>query len=438
MIGPLAELSTAEGAARAGRRALALASELCPMMRSITGEGVRATFKVLSQVAPLAIEEVPSGTPVLDWEIPQEWAVHEAYVADLNGRRLIDVATHPLHLLGYSRPVRTRLSLEELRPHLHTDPQRPDWIPYRTSYYRDAWGFCLAQSELDAWGPGPYEVVVDTDFFAGSLTYAECRVPGQRDEEVILYTHSCHPGMANDNASGLAVAAIVAGALAAARPRLSYRVVFAPGTIGSIAWLARNEDAWPRIRGGLVLGLLGDASALTYKRSRRGRTEIDHIAAAVVRARDPGAQVRDFEPYGYDERQFCSPGIDLAVGRLSRSVNNGYTQYHSSGDDLSVIHADALAGSIATIAEIVNRLDANPRYRSLADRGEPRLGKRGLFRATGGTDPTRFEHALLWVLSMADGQHGLHDTAAAAGLETQDIEEAARALQAAGLIEIDA
>lgn len=438
MSGPLDGLTTADGAAHAGRRAHELAAVLCPMMRSITGDGVRATFEVLGKVAPLVVTEVPSGTPVLDWEVPPEWAVREAYVADDNGRRLIDIAKHPLHLLGYSRPVRARLSLEELRPHLHTDPHHPDWIPYRTSYYRDAWGFCLAQSELDTWGPGPYEVVVDTRLFPGSLSYAECRVPGQQDEEIVLYTHCCHPGMANDNASGLAVAAVVASALAASRPRLSYRIVFAPGTIGSITWLARNEAVWPRIRGGLVLGLLGDSSPLRYKRSRRGRSEIDLIAAAVVQARDPHAQVQDFEPYGYDERQFCSPGIDLAVGRLSRSVNNGYTQYHSSGDDLSVIHAEALADSIATIAEIVNRLDGNPRYRSLSDRGEPRLGKRGLFRTTGGTDPTRFEHALLWVLSMADGQHGLHDTAAAAGLATQDIEEAARALQAARLIEIDA
>jgi aminopeptidase-like protein len=438
MSGPLQALGSPEGAARAGERALALAAELAPMMRSLTGAGVRETFARLGRIAPLQVHEVPSGTPVLDWEVPPEWRVREAYVADATGRRLIDVAAHPLHLVGYSRPVRTRLGLEELRPHLHTDPRHPDWIPYRTSYYRDAWGFCLAQSELERWGPGPYEVVVDTELLPGSLSYAECRVAGQGAEDFVLYTHSCHPGMANDNASGLAVAAVIAAALAESRPRLGYRVVFAPGTIGSITWLARNEDAWPRIRGGLVLGLLGDAAALTYKRSRQNRSETDLIAAAVVRELHPEARVLDFEPYGYDERQFCSPGIDLAVGRLSRSVNNGYNEYHSSGDDLSVISASALAGSIAAVAQIVNRLDGNPRYRSLAPRGEPRLGKRGLFRSTGGTDPSRFEHALLWVLNMADGRHGLYDTAAAAGLTPHEVQAAASALHGAGLIEIDA
>lgn len=435
MSAPFAAIATLADAAPLARRALDLIAEIYPLCRSITGEGVRETLRRVARRVPLEVTEVPSGTPAFDWEVPPEWTLHDAYVADASGRRLIDVRRHALHVLGYSTPVRQRMSLDQLRPHLHTLPQRPDWIPYRTSYYRPAWGFCLAQRELASWSEGEYEVVIDSELKPGSLTYAECRVAGTSEREILVYTHTCHPALANDNASGIAVAAVLAEEARKSRPNLSYRFVFGPGTIGSIVWLSRNEARLPHVRGGLVIGLLGDRGPLTYKRSRRGSAEIDLIAARTVRELDAAASVLDYTPYGYDERQFCSPGIDLPVGRLTRSPHDGYPEYHTSADDPSILDVDALAQSILAVATIVDRVDRNRLYLNRNPKGEPRLGKRGLFRSTGGTLPGDLEHAMLWLLNLSDGAHGVQDAQAASGLPMEVIEKAAHALVEAKLLE---
>jgi aminopeptidase-like protein len=424
-----------EATAQLAERALALVKEICPLPRSITGEGVRATLRCLERVVPLEWTEVPSGTPVLDWEVPPEWTLRAATITDPAGRRVVDVARHPLHIVGYSIPVRARMPLGELRAHLHTLPERPDDIPYRTSYYHRTWGFCLPHRELATWAEGEYEVVIDAELAPGSLTLAECVVPGRSASEVLVYTHSCHPGMANDNAAGLAVAALLAAQARATQPNLTYRFVFGPGTIGSIAWLALRGAHIANIRAGLVVGLLGDDGPLTYKRSRRGRAEVDLIAAQVICELDERSQVLDFSPYGYDERQFCSPGFDLPVGRLTRSPHGAYPEYHTSADAPGLLRAEALAESLCALGTVFNRMDANPRYRSTQPFGEPRLGARGLFRTTGGTDPDDFEHAMLWLLNMADGQHGLADTQAASGLPPATLQAAADALMRAGLLE---
>ncbi len=409
--------------------------DLYPICRSITGPGVRKTFDLIGRRIPLDLTEVPSGTPAFDWEVPNEWTLRDAYVADSTGRRRIDVRRHSLHVLGYSTPVRTRLTLAELRPHLHSDPAHPDWIPFRTSYWREQWGFCVSQRQLDSLEEGEYEVVIDSEIAPGFLTYAECRIPGDTSEEFLLFTHVCHPSLANDNVSGMAVTALIAAELLRARPRLSYRVVFAPATIGSITWLSRNADAARRLRGGLVVGLLGDPGPLTYKRTRRGNTEIDWIATEVIKGFGDQHRCVDFAPYGYDERQFCSPGFDLAVGRLTRSPNGEYPQYHTSGDDLAFMDEGSLGQSIRALALILAQVDSNWRFRGLAPPCEPRLGKRGLFRPTGGRNPNEFEFAILWLLNQADGTHGLNDVAAVSGLSLETILAAARALVEAGLIE---
>jgi aminopeptidase-like protein len=434
-LAPFDSIAGDEAASTLAERALELARDVYPLCRSITGNGVRETLRRLAQHAPLEIFEVPSGTPVYDWEIPLEWNLREAWIATAEGRKLVDVNRHALHVMSYSVPVRARMTLQELRPHLHSLPDQPDRIPYRTSYYREAWGFCVAQRDLDTWRDGEYEVVIDSTLKPGSLTYAECLVRGAAAQEVLVYTHTCHPALANDNAIGMAVAAVLAGEIVKSRPNLSYRFVFGPGTIGSIAWLARNEAQLARVRAGLVIGLLGDAGPLTYKRSRRGQAEIDFIAADAVRRLDPHARVQDFTPYGYDERQFCSPGIDLPMGRLTRSPNDAYPEYHSSADNLELLRADAIAQSIQAIAGIFGRIDVNRRFRSTSPKGEPRLGKRGLFRATGGANPGEFEHAMLWLLNLADGAHGLQDAHAASGLPLAALEGAAAALVEAGLLE---
>lgn len=435
MSGPCPDVGSIDAASRLAQKALDIVGDIYPLCRSITGDGVRETLRRVARVVPLDVTEVPSGTAVFDWEVPPEWNVREAYIADASGRRRIDIRNHALHVMSYSVPVRARLSLGDLRPHLYTLPDRPDWIPYRTSYYRETWGFCLPHRELLTWPEGEYEVVIDSSLGPGSLSYAECVIPGASDQEVLIYTHTCHPALANDNASGIAVAAVLAEEALKSRPKLSYRFIFGPGTIGSITWLARNEARLNRVRGGLTIGLLGDGGPLTYKRSRRGASEVDLIAAQTVREMDPNARVLEFTPYGYDERQFCSPGIDLAVGRLTRSPNDAYPEYHTSADNPSLLRVEALAQSILAIATVLNRVDGNRLFRNRCPKGEPRLGKRGLFRATGGANPGDFEHAMLWLLNLSDGAHGLQDAQAASGLPLATLERAASALVEAGLLE---
>jgi aminopeptidase-like protein len=402
--------------------------ELYPVCRSITGEGARSTLRAIGQHVPLQITEVPSGTQVFDWEVPREWNVREAWVEHESGQRVVDLRNHTLHLMSYSVPVDTVLSLEELKQHLHSIPEHPDWIPYRTSYYREAWAFCVTHRTLESLAPGNYRVRIDSTLEPGSLTYGECYVRGEVEHEVLLFTHICHPSLCNDNLTGIAIATALAAEMQKCTPHFSYRFVFAPGTIGSITWLARNESITGRVRHGLVLGLLGDRGPLTYKRSRRGAAEIDRIGQLVMS--QPGVQGRviDFSPYGYDERQLCSPGFNLPVGRLTRTPNDEYPQYHTSADDFSILDRDALAGSLFAAAAILRIADRNATYLNLSPRCEPRLGKRGLFRPTGGRQPGQFEHALLWVLNQSDGTHSLLDIAERSRLPFDVLAEAADAL----------
>ena len=432
---PLARLQHPAEARSLALDAIELMRKVLPICRSITGDGVRTTLDILAAVTPLQRFEVSSGTAAFDWEVPLEWNIREAYVIAPSGERVIDFRLNNLHVLGYSAPIHARMPLAELRRHLFSLPEHPDWIPYRTSYWKEQWGFCLAHRQLEALQDGTYEVVIDSSLAPGHLTYAECRIPGESRDEFLVFTHICHPALANDNASGMAVAALIARSLARSCPQLSYRFVFAPATIGSITWLSQNEEAARALRGGIVIGLLGDRGQLTYKRSRRGDTEVDRIAASTVRSLDSAARVLDFSPYGYDERQFCSPGFDLPVGRLTRSPNSEYPEYHTSADNLDLVDVDSLAQSIMAIAQIINRVDMNRRLRSRQQNCEPRLGKRGLFRSTGGQNPADLEYALLWLLNQADGTHGLVDIGAASGLPDSLLRSAADALLDAGLLE---
>jgi aminopeptidase-like protein len=416
----------------AAHEAFELMRAMYPLCRSITGDGVRRTLDLIETWAPLQRHEVPSGTAVFDWDVPQEWNIRDAYVADDDGRRLIDFRAHTLHVVSYSTPVRARMSRAELEPHLHSLPEQPDRIPYRTSYYRENWGFCLRQADRERLGDGPFEVVIDSTLAPGHLSYAECVVPGSSSDEAMVYTHVCHPSLANDNLSGIVVAAALARALRAEKPRLTWRFVFAPGTIGSLTWLSRNEAGLSRLQAGLVIGLLGDAGALTYKPSRRGGTLVDR-AAALVMPQVGGREV-EFEPYGYDERQFCSPGFDLPVGRLTRTPNGAFPEYHTSADDLGFVQPAALAASIQALAAMIGAIDANRRWRNLSPKGEPRLGKRGLYSAVGGRGPGDHEQGLLWLLNQSDGQHDLIDIARRSRLPIETLARGAEALAAVGLL----
>ena len=431
----LTTLQSPQGSLAAADEAMALMRVMYPLCRSITGDGVRRTLDLVAEIAPLARTEVPSGAPVFDWTVPDEWNIRDAWVADATGRRLIDFRAHTLHVVNYSMPVRRTMTWTELEPHLHSLPDRPDWIPYRTTYYSEDWGFCLRHRDREAIGQGPFDVVIDSDLRPGHLTYAECVVAGRDVGEALIYTHVCHPSLANDNLTGIAVAALLARELRRDVPRLTWRFVFAPGTIGSLTWLSRNESRLPDVRAGLVVGLLGDAGPLTYKRSRRGTTDTDRIIEHVLATQSDASRVIDFEPYGYDERQFCSPGIDLPVGRLTRSPNGTYPEYHTSADNLSLVSRESIAGAIRTLARSIVVIDANQRFRNLSPKGEPRLGKRGLYRTVGGTAPGEFENALLWMLSLSDGDHDLVAIAQRSGLAFEVLEKAANALARADLLE---
>ncbi|MCE9544625.1 MAG: DUF4910 domain-containing protein [Planctomycetia bacterium] len=415
-----------------GYEMYALVEQLFPICRSITGPGVRETLAILQELVPLEIREVPTGTQVFDWVVPREWQIRDAYIQAPDGQRVVDFQESNLHVVSYSTPVRARMKWKDLQPHLHTLPDEPDRVPYRTSYYQETWGFCLSQCQWITmkrmYGEeAEYEVCIDSTLAPGSLTYGELYLPGSTTDEVVISCHVCHPSLANDNLSGIAVATHLARHVAALpERRYSYRFLFIPGTIGAITWLAQNEANLGRIRHGLVLSLLGIPARTHYKRSRRGDAEIDRAVAHVLKNSGAEFALLDFEPYGYDERQYCSPGLNLPFGCLSRTPYGRYSQYHTSADNLDLVHPEALAGSLAHCATIVEVLEGNGAFVNQKPKCEPQLGRRGLYSAIGGGQEKRnTELALLWVLNQSDGQHTLLDIAERSGLAFKDIRRAA-------------
>lgn len=414
----------------------ALAARLFPICRSITGDGVRRSLSLLAEKIDLAIHEVPTGAAIFDWTVPREWRLREAHITAPDGSRIADSAVHNLQVLNYSAPFRGRVGLDELKKHLFTLPAQPELIPYRTSYYKEQWGFCLPHRLVEGLPAGDYDVVVDSELFAGSLTYGELALPGESAEEVLFSTHCCHPSLANDNLSGMVVATALAARLAARpRRRLSYRFLFLPGTIGAIAWLATNRSARATVRHALVLAGLGAPGDFHYKRSRSGDAPIDReVARALARLRAK-LEVEAFVPFGYDERQFNSPGIALEAGCFSRTPYGRYPEYHTSADNLDFIRPQTLAESVAALEAVVDGLESRECYRNLAPECEPQLGRRGLYRLIGGDDAGRErELALLWMLNLSDGSHSLDDIAERSGISVVALREATTALVAAGLL----
>ena len=421
--------------AGAGERMMTLATELFPICRSITGDGVRQTLREVASRIPLDVHEVETGTQVLDWIVPDEWNIRDAYISDRGGKRIVDFRESNLHVVSYSEPVRTDMALAELRSHLHTLPERPDWIPYRTSYYERTWGFCLPHRTLDDLEDETYEVVIDSTLEPGTLTYGECVLPGEIDDEVLLTTHVCHPSLANDNLSGLALLTELGEKLVAAgRRRLSYRLLFIPGTIGSITWLARNERHLASVVAGLVIACVGDRAPLTYKRSRRGNASIDRAAAHVLAYRDGDGRVIDFVPWGWDERQFNSPGYDLPVGSLSRSREGEYEEYHSSADNLDLMSTEQLEDALEVVLAVLDVLEGDRRYVNTSPRGEPQLGRRGLYPGIGGGDPAVEQLAMLWLLNGSDGDASVLDVAERSGIPFPVLDTCAQRLVDAGLL----
>jgi aminopeptidase-like protein len=422
-----------------GDEMFALIRELYPICRSITGNGVRETLRAVRARLPIDIREVASGTQVFDWTVPREWNIRDAWIADRSGKRVVDFRAHNLHVLNYSTPIRRRVPIEELRAHLFSLPEHPDWIPYRTSYYTENWGFCVSHRQLEALTEPYYDVCIDSELADGHLTYGEFLLEGETEEEVLISCHVCHPSLCNDNLSGIALStwlgrALLERAKSGRRSRYSYRFLFIPGTIGSITWLALNEARAKRICHGLVVVCVGDPGPFTYKKSRRGDTEIDRVVQNVLGARGEPFKRVDFYPYGYDERQYCSPGFDLAVGSLSRSSHGDFPEYHTSADNLEFVSQASLEESLATYLEIVDALEGNRTFVNLSPKCEPQLGKRGLYGSVGATGQPLDTMTLLWVLNLADGSRSLLDIAERAGLGITSVRAAADALVGAGLL----
>jgi len=408
------------------------AADLYPICRSITGNGIRETLARIGRRIPLQTFEVPTATQVFDWTVPKEWNIRDAYIASPNGQRVVDFRNCNLHVMNYSVPVHETMPLGQLRPHLFTIPDHPDWIPYRTSYYKEDWGFCLSHHQMMGLEDGEYEVCIDSTLQDGHLTYGEYFLSGRSSDEVLISCHACHPSLANDNLSGLSVATFLAQLLSGRDLRYSYRLVFIPGTIGAITWLARNRGTVDRIRHGLVLTCIGDAGGFHYKKSRQGSADIDRAAAHVLRHSGESAEILGFSPYGYDERQYCSPGFNLPVGCLMRSVWGSFPEYHTSADNLDFIRPLQLARSLRVCAAILDVLEENHWYRNESPYCEHQLGKRDLYRSTGGEEIM----ARLWVLNLSDGKHSLLDIAERSGISFSTISEAADLLRQKGLLSV--
>lgn len=390
---------------------------------------------MLQQEIPLKLYEIPTGTPAFDWVVPREWNIRDAYIKNSRGERIVDFQKNNLHVLNYSTPINARMGLEKLRPHLFTLPEKPDWIPHRTSYFNENWGFCLTQRQLDGMLDDVYEVVIESSLEPGSLTYGELIIPGESEEQILLLAHCCHPSLANDNLSGIAVIVELAKILAASSPRFTYRCVFAPAAIGCITWISQNQSELAKVKFGLVAALLGDPGQLSYKKTRAGDALIDRASLHVLRHRSTPFRTLEFSPFGYDERQFASPGINLPVGRLTRTPNGDYPEYHTSADNMSLIQPSALADSLAAYSAILALIENNHLYQSNFPYCEPQLGKRGLYRTTGGHgNPEQRQMAILWILNLADGHHDLLEISERSGLQFEIIASAASELVAADVI----
>ncbi len=412
-----------------GNEVYALIKELFPICRSITGNGVRQTLEIISQHIPLDIQEVPSGTKVFDWAVPKEWNIRDAWVKDGHGRKVIDFQKSNLHVINYSMPFKGGISLAELKPHLFCLPDHPDWIPYKTTYYKETWGFCLSYNQLLSLGEGEYQVFIDSTLAEGHLTYGECFIPGKTRDEILISTHVCHPSLANDNLSGVSMATFLAKHISNQQLRYSYRFLFIPGTIGAITWLCRNMDSVAWIKHGLVLTGVGDCGQITYKKSRRGNAEIDRVSSHVLRQSADNYSIEDFSPYGYDERQYCSPGFNLPVGRFSRTPYARYPEYHTSADNLDFVSPGPLSEIFERLKSIFRILEGNKTYINLAPYCEPQLGTRGLYDQI---SPNQM--AMLWTLNFSDGRHSLLDIAERSAIGFQETRKAADLLHQAGLL----
>jgi aminopeptidase-like protein len=432
-----------------GEKMHELMVELFPICRSITGNGLRKTLTILKKHIPLDVFEVPTKTKVFDWEIPREWNINDAFIKNSKGEKIVDFKKSNLHVLNYSIPVNKKISLDELKSHLYSFPEYPDVIPYRTSYYNENWGFCITHNQLLQLEEDLYEVFIDSTLEDGSLSYGEYLIKGKSENEVLLSCYPCHPSMCNDNLSGVVLLTLLAKHLKKLSLQYSYRFLFIPETIGAITWLSRNEHSVVKIKHGLVVGCVGDPGISTYKKSRQGNAEIDRTVIEVLKNSGDEYKITDFVPKGSDERQFCSPGFNLPIGSLQRTIPPDFPEYHTSADNTEFVKAEYLADSFSKYFKVILKLEENfgkfnsknnkeethevdnknvQFFLNLNPKCEPMLAKAGLYRKIGGT---RYNDAtsILWILNYSDGKHSLQDISLLSGVDFKQIKQAAELLQ---------
>jgi aminopeptidase-like protein len=413
------------------------ASDLFPICRSLTGPGVRQTLSYFKQLMPsLDINSVPTGTRAFDWEVPKEWRIRSARLTGPRDEIIVDFADHNLHVVGYSVPVDRELDLDELQSHLHSLPELPDAIPYVTSYYQERWGFCLSESKRRALKPGRYHARIDSEFSGGELNYAELILPGETEKEVLLSTYVCHPSMANNELSGPVVTIALARWLAAEKRRHTYRILFAPETIGAIVYLSMHHEAMKaQTVAGYVVTCVGDDRTYSFLPSRSGETLADRAARLVLAEHFPNYVAYSFLDRGSDERQYCSPGIDLPVASVMRSRYGSYPEYHSSLDDLSMVTATGLQGGFEAIASCIQVIEANYRWR-VTVLGEPQLSKRGLYPTLSSRGSGRQVRKMMNLLAYADGTRDFIELCRVTGVPWREAASIISKLGAEGLVEI--
>lgn len=398
------------------------ASDLFPINRSLTGDGVRETLGYLKELVPeLIVKSIPSGTKVFDWEIPREWNVREASIKDSSNKTIIDFKDNNLHLMGYSTPVEVKLKLSELQGHLYSLPEQPTAIPYITSYYKERWGFCLTENQRKDLKDDVYTVKIDSTLSDGELNYGEVIIPGKTNEEIFISTYVCHPSMANNELSGPVVTTALLQWIKTLDRKYTYRVVFIPETIGSIAYLSQNLEAMKaRIKAGFVMTCIGDNKTYSYMPSRYGNTLADKAAKHVLKRHFPEFRKYSFLQRGSDERQYCAPGVDLPVCSVMRSKYGEYPEYHTSLDNLDFISPEGLAGGFEVMKKIILAIEANftPKVTVLC---EPQLGKRGLYPTISTKSSGTEVRDMINAITYSDGTNDLIDIAEIINVDVFDI-----------------